>query len=620
MYKVSLVQPNFQTGPKHLNSFYLPYSLGVLWSYANQFSEISEAFVIDEWVFSREPLNKAVNKLKDSDIVLLSVYIWNKNYCFTLAKKLKEVNPNITILAGGPEIPYKEKDFFNKYFFLDSIVVGEGEISFHTFLKDYLSNKQIKNLYDSSRLTDLNIPSPYLTGVFDQLIDQYPDIEWVPTFECDRGCPYQCTFCDWGSLTASKMYKMYKERIVGELEWFGQKGLPYLSMTNSNFGIFKERDLEIAQWIVDTNKKYGVPKGLSVSYAKNSNDTVIEIVKKFNRVNIQSGMSISLQSTNSNVLENIKRTNLKINKINEIVEECNKNSLPVMTELILGLPGETYSSWIDSLNEIFKNKILYVDIFFLQILVNAPISSGDVDKYGLKTFFAYDYFYETTNSRLQKELKEETAESIQVVYETKTLPEKDFFNASVFSWFVTGMHSYGLTNIIADYIFEHNLDTYAGFYLKLLSYIESKDSKIVEWKKELKQGFLDWREKGYMKTKIGETEVLGHAILTNLMPVLQTNNYIKRFIDLTGDFLQEQYNFNTDLLNDFKLLSNLQVKQFDNYLITPIRVELKSNILKSKYVKVEDRFYSFPKTKSEHIDYLFFGRRRMWHLNKITLD
>ena len=39
-------------------------------------------------------------------------------------------------------------------------------------------------------------------------------------------------------------------------------------MTNSNFGIYKERDLQIAKWLCDANKRTGHPTGLSVSYAK----------------------------------------------------------------------------------------------------------------------------------------------------------------------------------------------------------------------------------------------------------------------------------------------------------------------------------------------------------------
>ena len=153
------------------------------------------------------------------------------------------------------------------------------------------------------------MPSPYLDGIFDELIEQHPEIEWMPTLETDRGCPYKCTFCDWGSMTASKVIKFGLERVFAELEWFSKMKMPVLTMTNANFGIFKERDTLIADKIVKLSLDTGYPTGISVSYAKNSNADVFAIVKKFKEANIQTGFILSLQTTTDGVLENIKRTN-----------------------------------------------------------------------------------------------------------------------------------------------------------------------------------------------------------------------------------------------------------------------------------------------------------------------
>ena len=209
MYNVTLVQPNFQTGPKHLNSYYLPYSVGSLWSYLLQHSHIKENYQVDNWIFRRESLQDVIDRCKNTDIVFISLYIWNKNYCLMLGKVLKEAYPNIKIILGGPELPHRNTNFFNEYSYVDSIVKGEGELAVLEILTAYLDKKPLEQVYEFERIQDLNLPSPYTLGLFDDLIKQHPDIEWVPTLETDRGCPYSCTFCDWGSLTASKMYKVY---------------------------------------------------------------------------------------------------------------------------------------------------------------------------------------------------------------------------------------------------------------------------------------------------------------------------------------------------------------------------------------------------------------------------
>ena len=73
--KLGLIQPNFQTGPKHLNSFYLPYTLGCLWSYVSQYSDITDNFEIDGWIFDRPDLKTAVDKFVNCDVVFAKVLI-----------------------------------------------------------------------------------------------------------------------------------------------------------------------------------------------------------------------------------------------------------------------------------------------------------------------------------------------------------------------------------------------------------------------------------------------------------------------------------------------------------------------------------------------------------------
>ena len=115
---------------------------------------------------------------------------------------------------------------------------------------------------------------------------------------------------------------------------------------------------------------------------------------------IQTGVTISLQTASETVLENIKRSNMKINKVKEISTNARDKNLPISTELILGLPGETYDSWKDTLDTVLEAKIVTMDIFYLQLLVNAPMYVNDMDKYNLETFHAYDYFYDFLCTRI----------------------------------------------------------------------------------------------------------------------------------------------------------------------------------------------------------------------------
>lgn len=618
MFNVTLVQPNFQTGPKHLNSYYLPYTVGALWAYLLQFQDVYENFTIDNWIFRREDFNEVISKCKNTNIVFISLYIWNKNYCLRLAEELKKVYPDITIIMGGPEVPHRDKKWIEENDYIDSIVIGEGELAIKEILTQYLYKIPLEKTYQFDRIKDLNLPSPYTKGLFDDLLEEHPDIEWVPTLETDRGCPYSCTFCDWGSATASKMYKLYNERIQKDIEWMIDKKLPYIALTSSNFGIFKDRDLEITEQIIKANKETGFPSGLSVSYAKNSNATVLDIVKKFLDVNIQTGLVLSLQTTSEDVLDNIKRKNMKINSIEEIVSMCNEKNVPVLTELILGMPGETSRSWMTTLEDVLQNKIGILDTYFLQLLVNSPMYVSQLKEYKLETFEGYDFFYGVQNETFETDKKLNISESIEVIKSTSTLPEDELEELSIFTAFVMGMHIFGLTNIIANYLHDNKGVKYMNFYKDLYDYVKENDTQMQNILNELKDGIQDWKKVGYMDARIGGVYIEGWKFFHALMPIIQNNNSVLHYLYLVKDFC-EMYKLKDNLLNEYIKVSNLQIKQFENPLVNPVKVTITSDLFPCN-LTISDRYNDFTETKEAHLDMLFFGRRRGWHINKIDLD
>ena len=616
MLKIGLIQPNFQTGPKHLNSFYLPYTVGCLWSYVCQYSDITDNYEIGTWLFSRLDLDTATKKFSDCDVIFASMYIWNTEYTYRLLSLIKQNNPDIKIICGGPQIPWRDKNFFLEHPYIDTVVINEGEQAALQILRSILANDNLPQTLQFDRLKELDeLPSPYLTGVFDELIAEHPDIEWVPTLETDRGCPFKCTFCDWGSATGSKMYKLNIDRIRSEINWFADNNMPFLSMTTSNFGAFKERDTEVANIIVECNKRTGMPTAISTSYGKNNADTVFEISKMLLDASIQTGAAVSFQSTTPEVLKNIKRDNMKINKVSEVTEKAKSYNMPVLTELIMGLPGETYDSWVDSVCEVFANKIINLDIFYLQLIENAPMNINDRGTYDLQTFVAYDYFYEASET-MSSDLSRGTAEIINVIKSTNTLSEEDLYKCSEFSWFVVGMHCYGVTTHISDYLNSKLGITYREFYTGLLDHMKV-DSYFYQWFSEYKLFYKLWQNTGYAQSYIGGYSVNGGwRGMNSLMAIIQLNKKLDDVIDSVVEYLA-RYDIDADVISDFRNIVPLYVKQYDHYLTEPVHLSIKSDLLDGDVV-VRDRYNHYPSNLSDHLDYLFFARRRNWYLNKFS--
>ena len=163
----------------------------------------------------------------------------------------------------------------------------------------------------STRLVDLSvIPSPYTTGVFDKLIVDNPNISWHASQETHRGCPYSCTFCDWGSAVYTKIRQFDQARLLDELEWFGTNQIDLLYNCDANYGIYK-RDIDLTAAMVDVKSKLGYPRKFRAAYAKRSDNKVFEISSMLNAAGMSKGVTLSMQSMDSHTLDIIKRKNLR---------------------------------------------------------------------------------------------------------------------------------------------------------------------------------------------------------------------------------------------------------------------------------------------------------------------
>jgi hypothetical protein len=111
---------------------------------------------------------------------------------------------------------------------------------------------------------------------------------------------------------------------------------------------------------------------------------------------------------------------------------------------------------------------------------------------------------------------------------------------------------------------------------------------------------------------------MGWKGVNSFMPVIQYNNYVNKMIDIVVEFL-ERYDLDPNVISDYRSIVPLYVKQYGSYLTEPKTVKLKSDILGSEYITASDRYNHFPESPSDHFEFMYFGRRRNWHLNDLKL-
>lgn len=376
----------------------IPAALGMIVAYAKVYRDgaLDEFYNFrKDWVWDDDRL---AGFTSSPAIYLCSNYLWSHEKSIAISEAVKRLSPNSITIHGGPDTPKYPEDaraYFAKFPHVDIIIRGEGEASAaetldklrsvigqenpdFSVLQDvagisYRQGDEIVRNPDRPRIEDLDtIPSPYLMGLF----DAYKGAPRLHvTLETNRGCPYGCTFCDWGSATTSKIRKFNLERIFGELEWCSRSRVQSVSVADANFGVF-ERDVAIAERVGELKRASGYPEAFGGSYAKNSTKYLQKIIKVMAEADILTQGVLSLQTMDDNTLKVIKRSNIAVAKYDALANEMRNAKLQLSVELMMGLPGATLDSFIEDLQQCIDRDI-QARINHTTLLVNSPMNSPD---------------------------------------------------------------------------------------------------------------------------------------------------------------------------------------------------------------------------------------------------
>ncbi|HEY0087631.1 MAG TPA: radical SAM protein, partial [Candidatus Lokiarchaeia archaeon] len=381
----------------------LPLSAALLVSYSKSISKLNKNYDFEIKIIREKPL-ETVKSLIYPNILAFSTYSWNFRQSLEIARLGKLRSSECFVIFGGPMIPTNPNDlrkFFEKYSFIDIAVQGMGEWAFSDILLSKLGEKKLNQIAgisyldtDGSIVTnkpnynkDVNeIPSPFLNGTFDEILSRYQDKITGALWETNRGCPYSCTFCVQGNLTFSKILKYDFDRLEKELDWISKNKISYLYGTDANFGILP-RDIDIVKKIADHRKKNGYPEHFGINWLKNSSKKIMEIIETLNRGGVGARLTLSMQSFNEDTLKAVKRKNISFEKLKELKKEAARKGIITYTELILGLPEDSYDSILKSLDNCMDGCLTHFFIVYLGRLLDATEMSEDEykNKYKLKT-------------------------------------------------------------------------------------------------------------------------------------------------------------------------------------------------------------------------------------------
>lgn len=477
----------------------MPLAAGQLVSRLKQETELLKKYNLCEIIFRRQTPAEFISKIKDIFVIGFSCFMWNKNLSIKTAKEARNKFPDALIVIGGPSIPKDIESasiFLKEHFYIDVICVGEGEDVFVSLCNHQAQGKNFRDIpgiiyrdrksgnifsTDPVKFTLMNkIISPYLDGTFDDLYKKYNSEFSGIILETNRGCPFRCTYCTWGSYTSKKIREKPIEHVKEEIEWVGRNKIKYIAMSDANFGI-RERDVEITKLFVACKKKYGVPDFISVSWTRNSSDKVLNISKMLKECGIGFRVTLSLQSLNDDVVKAINRFNLKKDAYEKIRNAYNNEQYYSYSELILGLPLETFESFLsgieESLSECIFNQLYIYPCFLFPNTEMATTKSKR--KYGIESKLIESGYTKSKDSYKMDE-------DVEIVIATSSMPKEKWVNAFVIGYYVLALHDDRLAFFILNYLkknygikitdiisftrkecLNHNLPTLKKLFIKL---------------------------------------------------------------------------------------------------------------------------------------------------------
>jgi putative methyltransferase len=383
------------------------------------------------------------------DIIGVSNYIWNYRVSKAALDFAKRCNPKVVTVMGGPNATLTEPkmtallaDGVIDYYVPDSVTGGEkpfaglvgallagaNPVHEHSgvhgiWLKDKNTQRARLVLPHPSESNMEWLPSPFQTG----LADEFFDDGLAAMIETNRGCPFHCSFCVWGN--GSKVTQFGVDRVRADLDYCSERAKQKLLMINdANFGLFKKRDLEIAQHIRKLNREVAWPDNIVVNWGQVRSESSIAVANELKGITI---LRQSSQTMNEDVLKSIKRNNIPDFQWKYVAEECRRDGIESFAELIIMLPGETLESYLAGLRYFFKLGINCVNTNQCQLLEGAEMNTEEHrTRYGVKTAWrlledAYGKYKDYT-----------CIEAEEVVTETNTLSFEENMMARLLNWLI----------------------------------------------------------------------------------------------------------------------------------------------------------------------------------------
>lgn len=324
--------------------------------------------------------DETINRVIDfqPDIIGISVNIVTAEVARDLANEIKNIIPEVLLIAGGPLPTAAPKEWLLTF---DLVIRGEGEETFRYIVLNWEKNKNKDLIFPGLCIRDGNVTMavhPDLDKLpfpaYDYLVPSLPFYSKkarivkknMASILTSRGCPYGCIFCD-KSVHGTNFRPRSVTSVLNEIKWLYDKyHVRQLDILDDNFTF----DIERAMKILDGLMKIG-KFAINCQNGVRADRLTKELVKKMKQAGVFRA-GIGIESGKPEVIKKLNK-HLELSNVAKAIAMFREQRITVHGYFILGFPFETREDILDTIRFAVQVNPHYANFSHFIPIIGTPI-------------------------------------------------------------------------------------------------------------------------------------------------------------------------------------------------------------------------------------------------------
>jgi len=226
---------------------------------------------------------------------------------------------------------------------VDSVIVGDAEISYPLMLKDFETKGKLKKIYDNpiEILSDLPIPKY-------ELLTEKPIGNMLPV-QAGRGCPYTCSYCSIACMYKGRYLFRPVAEVIRDIKVIRDLGFRMFYLIDDNLVANEDYLKELCREIEPLKMKWATQCSLYIG----DNPELLHLVKKAGAVM----MSFGIESITQEGLNKLNKAWLKVEDHKRLISNITRSRIMISSEMIIGTDSDTEESIKATYDFIQENRI-----------------------------------------------------------------------------------------------------------------------------------------------------------------------------------------------------------------------------------------------------------------------